>query len=277
MRIKALATLVIGLGLAGGASYLATDLTRNDAGAAQAVAPEVMQVVVARAEIAFGDPISRELLGVQDWPAQYVPTGVYIDIDALVGEPGAEPRRALGKIFPGELILGAKVSNPGERVTIVQKLTEGHRAMAISVSADTAVGGFVTPGDYVDLVLTRGSGDDMRTVTFLQNIRVVGVDQTAEEAQDQPTLARTLTVEVRPADAQRLALAQRAGTLSLSLRTPDAPDHEVIEEIAIGDLFAAPPPEPEDEIVEAAPVPVAAPAPRITIRRGTAEEEVNLR
>ena len=88
--------------------------------------------------------------------------------------------------------------------------------MAIEVDAVSGVGGFVTPGDRVDVVLTQGNNDNLRAVTILQNVRVIGVDQTSDEEKDQPGVARTITFEVSPADGQKLALAQKAGSLSLT-------------------------------------------------------------
>lgn len=159
-----------------------------------------------------------------------------------------------------------------------------------SRAAETAVGGFVTPGDFVDVVMTQGGGNDLRAVTILQNVRVIGVDQIAEELQNQAIVARTITVEVSATDGQKLALAQKAGELSLSLRDLDAPDIEDIPEIGLADLFA-PEPEPEPEPVadpevvyvevpvevEAKHEPVVDTRPRVTVRRGVVAEEVVLK
>ncbi|MEX0302377.1 MAG: Flp pilus assembly protein CpaB, partial [Leisingera sp.] len=168
----------------------------------------------------------------------------------------------------GELIRASRISKFGEKVTIVQTLSPDHRAMAIKVSAETAVGGFVTPGDRVDVLLTQGRGIDLKTVTILQNARVVGVDQDANEESETPGVARTVTVEVTPEQGQRLALAQRAGTLSLTLRTLDAPDEDVpLESIGLGDVLRNQPPE-----AEGAPV-----RKTVLIRRGTEVTETEIR
>ena len=73
-------------------------------------------------------------------------------------EPGGEPRRAMRPIGRGELIMAGKVSEFGQKVTIVDTLAPGTRAVSIRVDAVTSVGGFVTPGDFVDVLLTRGIG-----------------------------------------------------------------------------------------------------------------------
>lgn len=288
MNIRSLLTILFGTVLAGGASYMVMNFSDTGAGAADALDVPMQDVVVALSEIGFGEVIEPRMLGTQSWPRESIPTGVYINMDPFNDED--EKRRALSIIYPGELMLAAKVSQPGERVSLVQKLTPGYRAMAIRVAADTAVGGFVTPGDFVDVVMTQGSGNDLRAVTILQNVRVIGVDQIAEELQNQAIVARTITVEVKPMDGQKLALAQKAGELSLSLRDLDAPDSESIPEIGLADLFA-PEPEPEPEPVaepeivyvevpvEVAPEPepVVDTRSRVTVRRGVVAEEVVLK
>ncbi len=155
------------------------------------------------------------------------------------------------------------VTNFGEKVTLVQKLGENTRAMAIEVDAVTAVGGFVTPGDWVDIVLTQGARMDLRAVTILQNIRVIGVDQQSEELSDQPEIARTITVEVTPQQGQRLALAQKAGTLSLTLRTLDGVEDEPMEMVRLRDLLQEEGPTEEVET-----------QPTVRLNRGTESEVV---
>jgi pilus assembly protein CpaB len=134
----------------------------------------------------------------------------------------------------------------------------------------------VTSGDSVDILLTRGMNDGLATDTILRNIRIIAVDQRADEMNDSPSLAATVTVEVTAEQGQILALGQRAGTLSLALRDPNADDSAPIERLRLSDLI---PEEPvvvvEPTVVEAAPPPP--PRRYVIIRRGTDSEEVNLR
>ena len=90
------------------------------------------------------------------WPRSAVPSGVFTDYSRLIPQDGQEARRAKRALSQGELLLMSKVSKFGEKVTIVQTLGVNTRAMAIKVDATTAVGGFVTPGDRVDIVMTQG-------------------------------------------------------------------------------------------------------------------------
>ncbi len=266
MRIRSLFMAVLGLGLAGGSVFLAKEIVLDPTGAAVASQPEIVEVIVARAPIAFGQPIEAHLLKSQTWPAGSIPPGSFTSYAALLGEGASDARRAKSPFYEGEVILASKLSDPGEKVTIVQKLGENTRAVSIKVDAVTAVGGFVTPGDFVDILLTQGGGIDMRTVTILQNIRVIGVDQKSEENTDAPEVARTVTVEVTPEGGQKLALAQKAGTLSLTLRTLDNVVDEPLQMIDLQDLLQ-----------KESPVEEETQKRTIVIRRGNQSEEVELR
>jgi pilus assembly protein CpaB len=232
---------------------------------ASAAEPAVVDVVVARAPINFGQAIEAHLLTTQSWPKTSVPEGAFTRLDAVLSASGSDVRRAKSPLFAGEVLLASKLSAPGEKVTIVQKLGENTRAMAIKVDAVTAVGGFVTPGDYVDILMTQGRAEDLQTVTILQNIRVIGVDQTSEEQTDKPEVAQTVTVEVTPEAGQKLALAQNAGTLSLTLRTLDNVADEPLEVIDMRDLLQ-----------QQSPVAEVIKKRTITVRRGSAADVVEL-
>lgn len=260
MGMRSILVVILGLGVAGGSVYLARDYVDSSrATAAVDKHPELASVVVAARDIGFGQPIDRSMLTTIDWPRSALPPGAVTSMAAMLPASGEPPRRAKRAMAQGELLLSSKVSAFGEKVTLVQTLGPNQRAMAIKVDAATAVGGFVTPGDKVDVLLTQGRKDttNLRTVTILQNVRVLGVDQNANEAKDQPEVARTVTVEVTPEQGQTLALAQRAGSLSLSLRTLTDAIDKPLDSIKLSDVLRDKSPEP------------TAPAkkPTITVRR----------
>jgi pilus assembly protein CpaB len=266
MGLRSVFVALIGVAVAGGSAYGAREYL-NGIAAAKAVDPGngLVQVVVAGRDIPFGQAIQPQMLQVISWPATALPPGAVTDFTALVADPGMPPRRATRQIAQGELILASKVSDFGEKVTIVQSLGPNTRAMAIKVEAETAVGGFVTPGDFVDIVLTQGKDEKLRALTILQNVRIVGVDQDADENSEMPEVARTVTVEVTAEQGQKLALAQKAGTLSLSLRTLDSASDTPLEPILLSDILPEEPQPVVEEVAEAAPVEV----PRtVRIRRG---------
>lgn len=266
MRIRAFLTTLVGVAIAGGSVLIAKEQLKDPQGAAIA-SPEsaFVNVVVASRDIEFGQAIEPHLVSVQRWPREALPPGSFIDLGNVLPTLEQEPRRARTRVYQGEVLLASKVSTFGEKVTIVQKLGENTRAMAIKVDAVTAVGGFVTPGDYVDLVLTSGRSEDLRAVTVLQNIRVLGVDQKSEDVAENPSIARTITVEVTPEQGQRLALAQKAGTLSLTLRTVNGVEDKPLDMLEFRDLMQ-----------EKSPVELVEKQPTIRIRRGNEVEDVNI-
>jgi len=258
MRVGSFVMAVLGLAVAGGSAYLARDfIEAQSAAVTNETRPALVEVIVAGQDIAFGQQIEAQNLTTISWPAEAVPKGIFSDFSKLLPAKDQPPRRAKRAISQGELILVNKVSEYGEKVTIVQKLKPNYRAMAVKVSAETAVGGFVTPGDFVDVVLTQGGGQELRAVTILQNVRVIGVDQVANEQSDQPDIARTVTVEVTPEQGQTLALAQQAGRLSLTLRNLEGNEDKPLESIRLSDVMRDISPVPEDE-----------PKPTLKIRRG---------
>src|SRR3546814_18636931 len=107
------------------------------------------------------------------------------------------------------------------------------RAVTIRVNDVAGVAGFVLPGDRVDVLLTRdrtgGEGgnvaNNLTTDVLLQNVKVLGIDQDANQEKDQPSVAKALTLEVSQQTAQQLAMASPLGSLALLLRPPgdDAP------------------------------------------------------
>ena len=220
MRTRGLLLLVIGLFLAGGSVLVAHSyLQKMTARPGEAQAKEVTAIVVARGEIQYGAPIRFEMLRLQEWPTEAIPPEAFTSLEEVLGTSAQQPRRARRSMVAGEPVLRSKVSEFGEKVTIADMHRPTKRAMAIRVNDVSGVAGFVTPGDRVDVLLTRRlDGDNMITTTVLQDIVVRGTDQLADEDLDKPNVARTVTVEVSPEEAQRVALAQEAGTLSLTLR-----------------------------------------------------------
>ena len=181
-------------------------------------------VVVAARPIELGQTLTASMLRLQAWPADALPQGAFTQISELVG---SEARVALRAIEPNEPILNSRISGAGGRATLSATIAEGHRAVAIRVNDVVGVAGFVLPGDFVDVLLTRHEGngmrgnDAMRTDLLIANVRVLAVDQSASESRNDPLVARAVTIEVTPEDGQKVALAGQIGTLSLALRRAD--------------------------------------------------------
>lgn len=243
MQMRGISMLVMGLLLAGGSVIVAHSyLQEASPDAGQAQAEEISAIVVARSEIPFGAPVRYEMVRLQQWPEEAIPPEAFLSLEEVLGSDQQEPRRARRSIVAGEPIVRNKVSDFGEKVTIADVIDPTKRAMAIRVNDVSGVAGFVTPGDKVDVILTRRlDRDNMISTTVLQGIVVRGIDQLADEDQDKPNVARTVTVEVTPDEAQRLALAQQAGTLSLTLRNLATDDAPSLRALSVDELGSTPP------------------------------------
>lgn len=259
MQLSSLLLFITGLGVAGGSVFLAQDVLTAQTLSQQSSTQQngTVGVLVAGRDIAFGQAIDKKYIEVIQWPREALPDGILTEIDYLLPSEGVEPRRARKAMSQGELFFASRVSDWGEKVTITQSISANHRAMAIKVNAETAVGGFVTPGDAVDVLLTEGRNSGLRTVTILQDIKVIGVDQDSDIGKDSPEVARTVTVEVTPDQGQRLALAQQAGILSLTLRNNVGAEDQPLDSLKLSDLMR-----------DVSPVAEMIASPRITVRRG---------
>jgi pilus assembly protein CpaB len=179
--------------------------------------PVAMQtVVVAKEPLRFGTELTAAMLKEVPWPADALPSGAYSKIsDVLHGGR----RVVLTAIEKDEPVLPLKITGPGERATLSALVHKGMKAVTIRVNDVEGVGGFVLPGDRVDVVLTRqidkGSAS---TEVVLQNARVLAVDQIADERAAKATVAKSVTLEVSTVEAQKVWLAASVGNLSLLLR-----------------------------------------------------------
>jgi pilus assembly protein CpaB len=177
-------------------------------------------IVVAAQPIKRGDKLDPASLKVVRVPADALPAGAFNSVAALTGD-GVE-RVALRAIALNEPILPAGVSGPGGRAIMSSSVADGMRAVSLRSNDVAGVAGFVLPGDHVDVLLTRDSdkGDgSVVTQLLADNILVLGVDQTNDGETDKPKVAKAVTVQVTPDQAQAIALAQRLGSVSLALRS----------------------------------------------------------
>lgn len=185
--------------------------------AAVAEQQKLVRVVVANQDLAFGSPLTADTLRLANWPAESVPDGAITDLPRL----SAGSNVAIRPIARGEPILLSRIS---DRAILSANIPANMRAVTIPVGAVTGVAGFVFPGDVVDIFLTRkipgdgASADDKMTTVLLENIQVLAVDQRAGEKDTQPAEAKTATVLVDQRGAQKLALADQVGRLTMALR-----------------------------------------------------------
>jgi len=191
-------------------------------------------IVVARRSLRFGNQLSKLSLREIPWSSEALPAGSFSKIDDVLQE-GA--RVVLTSIEKNEPILATKITGPGQRATLSAVLGDGMKAITIRVNDVEGVAGFVLPGDRVDVVLTRqvNKGAANNDVV-LQNIKVLAIDQTADERAEKPSVVKAVTLEVDTVDAQKLALAGAIGTLSLLLRKAGETTEQNTRRVTVSDL-----------------------------------------
>lgn len=248
MRFSTIISLVVSIILAGAAvfamrSYLADQQARLMANG-DAKASERILVVAARA-MRFGDLVRPESLRAIPWPAGERPEGSFDSIETVAGNDD-KPRYAMAAIDPGEPVLASKITGAGERATLSAALDQGMKAVSIRVNDVLGVAGFVRPSDRVDVLLTRvvrnqhDNSEQTYVDVLLQGVKVLAVDQSADERKDEPAVVKTVTFEVTTEEAQRLTLGANIGTLSLTLRNISSAAAEQTRPITVADLGGGP-------------------------------------
>ena len=258
MDRKKLVLLIGALIIAIGTAFAARTLfVGGGAPPAVAAQPTGPRVLVAKRALTAGTIITADALGFQPWPNELVKDAYFID-----GEANMEDLLGTVVRFPitaGEPVTQGSIVARGDRGFLAAALGPGMRAVTVPVSAMTGVGGFIFPGDRIDLVLTQtvegNSGQSLRAAeTVIRNLRVLATDQTTETTNDENgktvvTAFSTVTLEVTPKIAEKVAVAQTIGTLSLALRSLADNDGELERAIAAGDIAT---PEQEEKLLKAA-------------------------
>ena len=182
---------------------------------AMEVATATEKVVVADKEIPIGTPVDVGQVKLADWPKANVPPGAFSSADEVAD------RVVLQTILPGDVITEPKLRpTEGPPGIMTYKIPEGHRAMTVAVDQVSGVAGFITPGSMVDVVMTTtppGKKVAMSKIIF-QNVPVLATGQIIETREGEPVLVPTVTLDVSPDDAEKMATATSEGQLRLLLR-----------------------------------------------------------
>lgn len=184
-------------------------------------------VLVATKALPVGTILDAESFRFQPWPKDLIEQAYY-----LKGQ--ADPVKLAGSVVRTAISAGQPLTQgglvkPGDRGFLAAALGAGMRAVTVPVSAQSSVAGFVFPGDRIDLVLTQsvaggGDGEALKvSETILRNLRVLATDQRMDAmgADGKPEVRTysNVTIEVTPKIAEKIAVAQTIGSLSMSLRS----------------------------------------------------------
>jgi pilus assembly protein CpaB len=283
MRNNNLIILIVAVILGGIAAVLARNWLANRARMTQA---NVGTIVVAASPLAFGAELTMDNTKESPWSTAVLPEGAFATRTDLL-EGGR--RMALALIARNEPILRSKITKPNQPATLSSVLAPGKRAVTVRVDDVRGVAGFIQPGDLVDVVLIRTEAESRSNESYsdviLQAAKVLAIDQITGERTDKPTIAKAVTLEVAPEDAQKILLATNIGRLSLILRQPAEHRADSVQRVTAEDLGDPPDPPPKPAPPPMfAPPPVAMQAPpppapaqpqvrHITIWRGMRPEE----
>ncbi len=202
-------------------------------------APATSQVLVANREIPTGRVLGPEDLRWQSWPADSVSDNFYTegeDVDAIETLTGSASRLV---IVEGEPITSNKIVDLNGTGMLAALLRPGMRAISIPISEITGAGGFILPGDFVDILLTRQitvkdvdeeTGEVLNTTvlnqtdTIMKTVRVLAIDQQLNETENAASVGNSATLELNPEQAELITLTrqmaqQERGFLTLSLRS----------------------------------------------------------
>lgn len=200
-------------------------------------APE-FSIVVAKEPMRFGERVLPEKIQVIPWATATLPDGAFRSIEEMGGDTEETARFVLSAIEKGEPVLASRITMPGQRAKLSTSLEPGAKAVSIRVNDVAGVAGFVLPGDRVDVLLTRAgnSGEEAYVDVLLQGVRVLAIDQIADDRKDQPSVVRTVTFEVSTEEAQKLTLGSAVGTLSLALRNVVSSDVVESRRVTLADM-----------------------------------------
>lgn len=248
MDAKKIALLVGALVVAAITALMARSMFEGAAAPTAAAAPaapqdDLPQVLVANRALPVGTILTPDAFSYRPWPKELMQQAYYVKGDSEPPLAGTVVRVA---ISAGSPITQGSLVKPGDRGFLAAALGPGMRAVTVPVSAQSGVAGFVFPGDRIDLVLTQvveggGDGPALKTSeTIVRNIRVLATDQrtdsTTEEGKTEVRTFSTVTLEATPRIAEKIALAQSLGQLSLSLRSIADNNAELERAIASGEV-----------------------------------------
>ena len=223
MRLVFGLVLLLGVGLAGAAVYMARDFFAQqqaqlaEAEAAKSAIVPTVEVYVVNKRMRYGQRLTMEDVKKVRWPKKAIPKGAFTSEEQLFPKGSEVLRSILRTMEPDEAVMKIKVTEPGQDAGVSSRLSPGLRAFAIRTDVTSGVSGFLRPGDRVDVYWTGSTNSGNVTKLIEANVRIVAINQSADEDRNAPTVARTVTVEVNPQQVAALAQAQATGRLSLSL------------------------------------------------------------
>ena len=236
MNTARIIVLIIALGAGGIAAYLASGSDNKSVSAAPVAQLQTVDVLVAKSDIGLGQTVAPENLQWQTWPAATASNNFIRRNDRPDATTQIAGSIARAPFIAGEPIREPKLVKADGSGFMAAILPTGMRAISTEISPETGAGGFILPNDRVDVILSKreknasrpGAPDVINSEVILPNVRVLAIDQAPKEKDGQnAVVGKTVTLELKPEQAETLARARQSGTLSLALRS--ITDRDMVE------------------------------------------------
>jgi pilus assembly protein CpaB len=228
MNTARIVVLAIAVGAGGVAAYLASGSDNKPAPTEPAAQLQTVDVLVAKSDIGLGQSVTPDDLQWQTWPAATASNNFIRRSDRPDAMTQVAGSIARSPFIAGEPIREPKLVKGNGAGFMAAILPTGMRAVSTEISPETGAGGFILPNDRVDVILSKrdknpdrsGAPDIVNSEIILANVRVLAIDQAPKEKDGQnAVVGKTVTLELKPEQAETLARARQTGTLSLALRS----------------------------------------------------------
>lgn len=272
MRSRALLFLALALTLGGVAAYLVNQMLTSQAATVvvETRPPQVESraTVIADMDLPIGTKLDQSHFRVVELPLNAIPVNSFTRVQDVLANP---PVTVMTPISEGEAVITQRLSTGILYRGITGRITEGKRGISIPVNAVRGVGGFVLPGDRVDVLHTTAIGrrdNQPVTRTLLQDLTVLAIDQTSAEDFADPTLVNVVTMLATQEEAKTLTLALEVGTLTLTLRSGLDNEEDKSRTIALSNLWTWDPQDLGLAAGQQGRAPAPAPRNRVEVIRG---------
>jgi pilus assembly protein CpaB len=228
MYTARIVVLTIALSAGGVAAYLARGSDTNSLPAEPVVQLQTVDVLIAKTDIGLGQTVTAEHMQWQTWPAATASNNFIRRSERPEAAKEVAGSIARAPILAGEPIREPKLVKANGSGFMAAVLPTGMRAISTEISPETAAGGFILPNDRVDVILSKreknpsqsGAADIVVSEIILANVRVLAIDQAPKEKDGQnAVVGKTVTLELKPEQAETLTRARQTGTLALALRS----------------------------------------------------------
>ena len=216
---RGLILIILSLVMAVGAAWIANQWVKGQLVSQADAAPDTQLVVTAAMSIPFATKVEGRHIKLTEIPEGVLPAGAFTDLEQVEGQVSTT------SIARGEILVAERFAAHSRGSTLAALVAPNMRAVTVRVDDVIGVGGFLLPGNTVDVLAAR-RGRDKRAITetILTNIKVLAVDQTAATEENEPVIVRAVTLEMTPKQAEKVVKARTEGSIQLTLRNPEEED-----------------------------------------------------